>query len=344
MSSDRAQASPVIDENAERMAGMVRAFWMSQIVGTFARLAIPDRLTDGPLAAGELARLIACHPRATYRLMRAAKELRLVVATPDDRFSLTALGEILRSNVQGSMRDAAIALTAPGHWLPWGRLCEAVRTGRCQTTETLGAELFQYYSENPSEGGSFTGAMSVSSAKVADEVARVLDTSSAKLVVDLGGASGTLISALLAKNPQLAGTILERPNVVLHAKTAVAERDLSARCRVISGDFFVTVPEADIYLLKHIIHDWDDEQSALILSNCARALRPRGRLVLIEHSMPEDDHASPVSLVDLNMLVLLPGRERTVREYADLLARVGLHLNRVIGIAPPLILMEASAA
>ena len=121
---------------------MVRAFWMSQIVGTFARLAIPDRLTDGPLTAGELARLIACHPGATYRLMRAAKELRLVVATPDDRFSLTALGEILRSNVQGSMRDAAIALTAPGHWLPWGRLCEAVRTGRCQTTETLALSSF----------------------------------------------------------------------------------------------------------------------------------------------------------------------------------------------------------
>ena len=261
--------------------------------------------------------------------MRAAMELGLVASTPDGRFSLTALGETLRSDVPGSMRDSAIALTAPGHWLPWGRLSEAVRTGRRQTPETLGAELFQYYSDNPYEGCAFTGAMSVSSVQVADEIARVLDTSSAKLVVDVGGASGTLIAALLMKNPTLEGTILDRPDVVPRAKTAVAERGLSSRCHVVEGDFFVAVPEADIHLLKYIIHDWDDEQSILILSNCARTLRPKGRVVLVERVMPEDDRASQTSLSDLNMLVVLPGRERTAREYAGLIARAGLRLDRV---------------
>ena len=243
--------------------------------------------------------------------MRAAVELALVACTRDGRFSLTALGEKLQSHAPGSMRDSAIALTAPGHWLPWGRLSEAVRTGRRQTKETLGAELFQYYSDNPSEDRAFIGAMSVSSLQVADEIARVLDTSSAKLVVDVGGASGTLIAALLIKNPTLEGMILDRPEVVSRAKTAVAERGLSSRCRVVEGDFFAAVPEADIYLLKYIIHDWDDEQSVLILSNCARTLRPKGRVVLVERIMPEDDRASQTSLMDLNMLVLLPGRERT---------------------------------
>lgn len=339
-------ASPqcVADPNDQQMAAIIRAFWISQIVGTFAQLAIPDHLAGGALSSGELARLLACHAGATHRLMRAAVELGLVASAPDGRFSLTALGEKLQSHVPGSMRDSAIAFTAPGHWLPWGRLSEAVRTGQRQTKETLGTELFQYYSDCPSEGRAFTGAMSASSMQVADEIARVLDTSWAKLVVDVGGASGTLIAALLIKNPTLAGTILDRPDVVARAKFAVAERGLSSRCHVVEGDFFVAVPDADLYLLKHIIHDWDDEQSVVILSNCARALRPKGRIVLVERVMPEDNRTSPTSLRDLNMLVLLPGRERTAREYAGLIARAGLRLDRIISNASAVSIVEASAA
>jgi SAM-dependent methyltransferase len=339
-----APPGPGADTNTQKMADMVRAFWISQIVGTLAQLGIPDQLADGALAAGELAQRISTHPGATYRIMRAAKELGLVTSTPDGRFNLTSLGGTLRSNVSGSMRDSAIALTAPGHWLPWGRLSEAIRTGRRQTPDTLGAELFQYYADNPAEGRLFTGAMSDTSASVADEVAHVLDTSSASHVVDVGGASGTLIAALLFKNPELAGTILDRPEVVPHARAVVAELGLSSRCRVVEGDFFVAVPEADIHLLKYVIHDWDDDQSVSILANCARSLRPNGRVVLVEQVIPLDDRASQAPLVDLNMLVLLPGCERTMREYADLLARAGLRLDRVTETASPFSVIEASAA
>jgi SAM-dependent methyltransferase len=327
----------------EQMSQMIRAYWTSQIVGTLARLGIPDHLAKGPLGAGEVARLIGCHPGATYRLMRAAIELGLVTSMPDARFVLTALGETLRSDLLDSMRDSAIALTAPGHWLPWGQLSEAVRTGRCQTVETLGVELFQYYADNPSEGHAFTGAMSVTSRQVADEIAHVVDTSAARLVVDIGGASGTLIAALLNTNPTLMGTILDRPDVVSRAKAAVAERGLSFRCSVVEGDFFLAVPDADIYLLKYIIHDWDDDRSIRILSNCARALRPNGRVVLIERLLPDDGTAGPQSLADLNMLAVLPGRERTLGEYAALFARAGLRLNRVISSISPLSIIEASA-
>ena len=128
---------------------------------------------------------------------------------------------------------------------------------------------------------------------------------------------------------------MDRPDVVPRAKAAVAERGLSSRCHVVGGDFFVAVPEADIHLLKHIIHDWDDEQSILILSNCARALRPKGRVVLVERVMPEDDRTSPIVTSDLNMLVVLPGRERTAREYAGLIARAGLRLDRIITALHP---------
>jgi len=340
---DRKQASLQSAANplAAQMSQMIRAYWISQIVGTFARLGIPDHLAGGPLAAGQLARLITCHPGATQRVMRAATELGLVAPAANARFSLTALGETLQSDLPGSVRNSAIALTAPGHWLPWGQLTEAVRTGQCRTMETLGADLFEYYADNPSEGHSFTGWMSETSMQVAGEIARVLDTSAAKLVVDIGGASGTLIAALLNRNPALTGTILERPHVLPRAKAAIAERDLSLRCSVVEGDFFVAVPEADIYLLKSIIHDWDDDRSIRILSNCARALRPKGRIVLIERLLPDDDAAGPASLVDLNMLVVLPGRERNLREYADLLARAGLRLDRVISSVTPFSVMES---
>jgi SAM-dependent methyltransferase len=332
------------DPNVERMAQMIKGYWISQIVGTLARLGIPDHLAGGSLGVDDLAGLTACHPEATYRLMRAAAAAGVVLATAGGRFGLTPLGRTLRSDVPGSIRDTAIALTAPGHWLPWGRLSEAVRDGRRQTQETLGAELFHYYSENPDEGRAFTGAMSASSAEVADEIAQVLDTSSARHVVDVGGASGTLITALLVRNPLLEGTILDRPDVVDRATAAVAERGLASRCHVIAGDFFVTVPEADIHILKSIIHDWDDEQSILLLSHCARSLRPNGRVVLVERVIPDGNATSDAALADLNMLVVTPGRERTLHEYRDMLARAGLALDRIVATTSSFSVMEASAA
>jgi SAM-dependent methyltransferase len=341
---DAPPAWAVTDPDAEQLAWMIRGYWISQIVGTLARLGIPDHLASGgPVAAGEVASLIACDPDATYRLLRASRVAGLVVTTPDGRFALTPLGEKLRADVSGSMRDAAIAMTAPGHWLPWGELSRAVRNGRCQTQETLGAELFQYYAEHPDEGRAFTGAMSSSTEIIADEIATVLDTSRASSVVDVGGASGVLISALLLKNPLLEGTILERPDVVARARAAVAERGLASRCRVVAGDFFAGVPKADILVLKSIIHDWDDKQSLLILSNCARALPQNGRVVLVEMVLPDDDRPNWAPLMDLNMLALLPGRERTAREYRDLLGRAGLRLDCITPTATRFSFIEASA-
>jgi SAM-dependent methyltransferase len=234
-------------------------------------------------------------------------------------------------------------LTAPGHWLPWGRLADAVRHGVRQTPATLGRELFEFYAENPDEGSAFTGAMSNVSAAVAEDVAKALDTSTAKHVVDVGGASGTIIAAVLDRNPRLHGTILELPHVAPRARSALHELGLSSRCNVLDGDFFKSVPQADIYILKQIIHDWDDEQSVCILSNCFRALRSKGRVVLVERVLPDDGRPSFAPLADLNMLVLLPGRERTAKQYSKLLEAAGLHLDRVIDISSAMQLIEASA-
>jgi len=333
----------VADPVAEKMSQMIRGYWVSQIVGTLAQLEIPDRLANGPLSFDELAKQIGCDPEATYRLLRASASVDVVSATTDGRFGLTPLGKTLRSNVPGSMRESAIALTAASHWLPWGRLVEAVRQGVRQTPATLGRELFEFYAENPDEGSAFTGAMSNLSAAVAEEVAQVLDASTAKHVVDVGGASGSIIAPLLERNPALHGTILELAHVVPRARATLAELGLSSRCRVMEGDFFKAVPRADIHILKWIIHDWDDEQSVRILSNCARALERNGRVILIERVLPEDERPSYPALADLNMLVLLPGRERTTKQYAKLFEAAGLRLVRVSETASAMQIIEASA-
>lgn len=161
-------------------------------------------------------------------------------------------------------------------------------------------------------------------------------------MVDVGGASGTLIAALLKKNAELRGTIFERTEVLPRAKAALAEWGLSARCRVVEGNFFESVPEADLYVLKSIIHDWDDAGSINILGNCARALRPQGRVVLVEWVMPEGRQPSPAALSDLNMLVLLPGRERSAGQFTALLRAAGLQLDRITEIASSAHLIEAS--
>jgi hypothetical protein len=334
----------VTEPLAEQMSRMITGYWASQVVGALAGLAIPDRLANGPLAADALAPTIGCEPEATYRLLRAAASIGVVATMADGRFGLTPLGETLRSDVPRSLRDAAIALTAPGHWLPWGRLADAVREGKRQAPAALGCEIFDYYAANPREAGAFTGAMAGLAAAVAEEVGEALDTATARHAVDIGGASGAILAALLKRNPALSGTIVELAHVVPQARSAVAALGLSSRCEVREGDFFKEVPRADLHILKYIIHDWDDAQCVCILRNCARALERNGRVILIERLLPDDGRPSRAPLADLNMLVLLPGRERTAGQYAELLAAAGLRLDRSIETTSAIAIMEASAA
>ena len=334
----------VADLGAAQLSQMIKGYWVSQIVGTLARLEIADHLAHGALNYDVLAEGIGCDPNATYRLLRASADVGLVAVLSDGQFYLTPLGELLRSNVPGSMRNPAIALTAPGHWLPWGRLAEAVRHGERQTVAALGHELFDYYVANPSEGSAFTGTMANHSDAIAREIAQALDTSAVTHVVDVGGASGTIIGALLEANAALLGTILERADVVPRAEAVLAQRGLSSRCRVVEGDFFESVPEADLFILKSIVHDWDDQQSIKILRNCARALRPNGRVILIEWVVPEHGKPGAAALSDLNMLVLLPGRERTASQFEELFRASGLRIDRIAGIASSMQVIEASPA
>ena len=328
----------------QRMFQMITGYWVSQMVGTIAEIGAIDGLVERADTAEGLAARLGVDASALARLLRAAAGVGLVARDAEDRWAPTPLGQTLRANVPGSMRDMAIMQTSTAHWQTWGRFREAVRSGVRQTKAALGTELFDYYDANPREAAAFSGAMSGMSALVAREVAERIDTRSARVVVDVGGATGTLLQAMLGANDELTGILFELPHVAQGAREALAAAGLAGRCDVVSGDFFQGVPQGDLYMLKHVLHDWSDEQATTILTNVAKAMRPGARVLLVEMVIPEDDRPSVAPLMDLNMLALLPGRERTQAEYESLLASAGLRLRRVVETRSPFHVLEAGHA
>lgn len=327
----------------QQMFQMITAYWVSQAVGTFAELGFADVLAKAPATARELAAQVGTDAEATFRLCRALAMLG-VVADTSGKLSLTPLGETLRTGVPHSMRDMARAQTNPGHWLPWGRFRDAIRTGTRQTGAALGGEIFGHYAKHPEEREAFVGAMHGLASLVATEAPRVFDASAHHVLCDVGGAAGTIAAGFLHANPQLTGSVLELAEVVPLAEQAIRTAKLGDRCRAIAGDFFQEVPAADLYVMKQVLHDWNDEQCRTILANCAKHLPRGGHVLVIEMVIPDDNAPSPAQLMDLNMLVMLPGRERTAGQYAELFAGAGLRMTDVRATHSPLQVVVAEKA
>ena len=330
-------------EAPQQMFQMITAYWVSQAVGTFAELGFADLLAKGPATARELAVQAGTDAEATFRLCRTLAMLGVVTDT-SGKLALTPLGETLRTGVPHSMRDMARAQTNPGHWLPWGRFRDAIRTGTRQTGAALGSEIFGHYAKHPDEREAFFGAMHGLASLVAKEAPRVFDASQHRVLCDVGGAAGTIAAGFLHANPQLTGSVLELAEVVPLAEQAIRDAKLGDRCRAIAGDFFHDVPAADLYVMKQVLHDWNDEQCRTILGNCAKHLPRGGHVLVIEMVIPDDNARSPAQLMDLNMLVMLPGRERTAGQYAELFAGAGLRMIDVRPTHSPLQVVVAEKA
>ena len=328
-----------------QMLMMINGLWLSQSLGVAARLGIADQIAAGPKTSEEIAKAVGANPDATHRLMRALASIGVFREVGDGCFELTELGETLRSYVPGSLRAFAIAQTDQGHWQPWGRMLESVKTGRPSAKAALGMELWEWYRKNPQDALEFSSAMGNLAEMVAGQLPELVDFSKVQTVADVGGAHGVLLAAILSANPKARGILFDLPHVIETAKLAIEAEGLANRCEVIGGDFFKEVPPgADAHLLKQIIHDWDDDRALLILRNCYRALRPSGRVLLVEMLIPADGSPSLVKFVDLNMMVLLGGRERSEAEYEALLRKAGFQAPRFIPTASPFVIIEAERA
>lgn len=329
-----------MDDN-DRMMQMLTGYWVTQVVHAAATFSLADHLASGPATAADIAKAEGTDVLGTFRLLRACTSLGLLVYEGESRFAATPLLDTLRKDNPQGLLGFALTFPAPGHWLPWGRFTEAVRTGQSQAIAALGMDVWNYFATQPVEGAAFISAMTNATAGVAEEAARAIDTSAVNVAVDIGGAGGEFLCALLQVNPNLRGVVFDRPQVAAQATVTVAKSGFQERLTAVGGDFFESVPEADLYLLKHILHDWEDGDCMRILENCRRAMRPGGRMIVIDIVLGEIGEPGPAALIDLTMMVLLSGRERSLSEFQELFRLAGFRITNIIPTSSPASIIEA---
>ena len=315
---------------------MTNAFQVSQAIHVAATLGIVDLLEDGPRSADELAEATHTHAPTLYRMLRALASVGVFVEETDSRFGLTPLAEHLRTDATGSLRAWARLIGQPYFWSAWGHLLHSVRTGDPAFPDLHGTTVWEHRAAHPEEGAIFDAAMTGLSAPVAEAVAQSYDFSSIGVLVDVGGGEGGLLATILAANPGLRGVLFDLPDVVANAGALLERADVADRCEVVGGSFFETVPGgADAYLLKSIIHDWDDDAAAKILHTCRAAIDNTGKLLVVEPVIRPGNEPDRAKFSDLNMLVMLGGRERTADDFAKLYTEAGFRLTDIIRTASP---------
>ncbi|HEX6405035.1 MAG TPA: methyltransferase [Pseudonocardiaceae bacterium] len=316
---------------------------VSQAISVIARFGVADTLAAGPRQVDDIAGLVGAHGPALYRLLRALGDVGVVAELEDRQFALTPVGELLRSDVPGSLRGWATMVGMPFHRYPWTDLYETVRTGQSAFDRVHGKEVFEYLAEHPEDAAVFDAAMtSISTAETAS-IVKAYDFSRFRTIVDVGGGRGGLLAAILSANPNLQGVLFDIPTVVAESGDELSRVEIVDRCKVVSGDFFESVPEGgDAYLLSNVIHDWDDDRAAQILGRCRAAMGGSACVLLAEIVLPEGREPSLGKLADLEMLVMTAGgRQRTEAEYHALFGGVGLRLTRIVPSAGMVSLVEA---
>lgn len=320
---------------------MLTGFAVSKSLYVAARLGVADFLREGPRPVEELARRTGTDADALYRVLRLLAGAGVFKEAGGRAFGLTSLSEKLLTG-PGSMRAMALHLLEGPSWNAWGELMHSVRTGETAFAQANGSEVFPFYLTHPESAAPFNEAMTEFSAMTGEAVVRAYDFTPYRLIADIGGGHGQFLASILKASPQSEGVLFDQPEVVGGAREHLAARRLGGRVRVEGGDFFASVPEgADAYLLKFIIHDWDEGRALTILRNVHRAAPEGARLLLVEGVVSEGDEPSFSKLSDVHMMVMTGGRERTASEYADLLKRAGFRLTRVVPTESSMSVIEA---
>lgn len=319
---------------------LINGFQASQAIHVAATLGLADRLRDGPASAAEIARAAGAHPDALHRLMRVLAGIGVIQSAGADRFALTAMGELLRQDASGTCAPMAELFGRPNVWQAWGDLLHTVQTGATAFDHIHGCSVWEYRSRYPEEAGIFDRAMASGTERFAQAVLDVSDFGRFEHVVDVGGGDGIFLAKILERHPAVRGTLFDQPHVI--ARSGQPAPTFADRFQCIGGDFFRSVPEgADAYLLKWILHDWSDTASIDILRSCRRAMKRHGRLLVAEYVL-DAGNAPDSAFMDLTMMVMNGGRERTREEFSSIFAAAGFRLTSVTATATPLCLLEGA--
>jgi hypothetical protein len=321
---------------------MIMGFQVSQLLHVAAKLGIADELAQGPKSARELAAACDCNAEALYRTLRALAHIGILIEQNQQRFKLTPMGEYLKSGVRDSLRGTAILFGEPWLWNAYSELLHSAKTGQAAFEHAHGSSLVEYLREHEDASKTFEEAQKSTSDAETAGILRACDFTGVTSVIDVGGGRGSLLAALLAKHPALQGTLYDLPHVVESADVALTTGDLAARASLTGGDFFERVPAGgEIYLLKNVVRDFDDERAAQILKNCRAAMGPDSRLVLFERLVGEPTEASESKLLDIDALAMFGGRLRAEWEHQALLDTAGFRLTRLSSTRGPLSILEA---
>jgi hypothetical protein len=324
---------------------MTAGAWVASALYGAAKLGLADLLADEPRTAADLAPPTGTHAPTLHRFLRTLGSLGIVTDTGGGRFALTPLGEALKTGAPGAARSTIMMFGGPTFWRSWEEIVYSLQTGKTGFEKVWGMGAFDYLAQHPEAASLFSESMVGFHGTEPPTVAEAYDFSSVNTVVDVGGATGNMLAAILTRHPGVRGVLYDLPHVVRDAPGFLKTRGVDDRVTIEAGSFFERVPSGgDAYIMSHIIHDWSEEQCLTILGNCRKAMRPESRLLLIETVIPEDNSPHQGKLQDLVMLVLPGGQERTEAEYDVLLAKGGFELRRVIPTASVVSIVEAVPA
>jgi hypothetical protein len=327
-----------------RIMEMFLAPLLVQALHAAAALGIADLLKDGPRDSDDLAVSCGAHAPSLYRIMRALAASGIFAEVSPGRFALNPVAATLRSDIPGSMRGMAIWCGCKAHWNPLSDVLHSARTGKPAFDHVFGGGPFGYFEQDKETGAIFNQAMSSFSSSLVPAAVEAYDFSQFGCIADIAGGHGVALSTVLAAHPATCGILFDLPHVVAGAPAVLQAKGVAERCQVVHGDFFNSVPEgADAYMMKHIIHDWDDERASAILRNCRTASKPGGKLLLIEMVVPSGSDGALPKLLDLEMLLIPGGLERTEEQYAKLFESSGFRLTRIVPTKSPVSVIEAEA-
>ena len=314
----------------DAMLTMTNGFRVSQAIHVAATLGIADLLKDGTRTVEELAKTTGTDAPALSRLLRALASVGVFTET-EGRIGQTLLSETLRSDAPGSVRAWSMHIGQQYFWNSWGHLLNSIRSGNSAFGELYGMTAWEYRAAHPEANAIFNAAMTSNSLGVVDAIVAAYDFSKIRVVVDVAGGEGALLAAIVAANPHLRGILFDQPHVLARAKALLEGAGVHDRCDIVSGSFFEQLPKGgDVYILKSIVHDWDDPSSVSILRQCRAAINDGGRLLLVEQVLKGANESDSAKFADLMMLVMLGGRERNAGEFQRLCFEAGFRLTKII--------------